>query len=427
MPAAHVLAIGDELVRGATLDTNSQRIAAWLEGHGLEVTAHALVSDDPGRMLEQIERSAADAAIVVSTGGLGPTEDDRTRDVAARWAGVGLLEHRPSRERLERWADGRGRALSPSNLRQVLLPEGAQVLGNPVGTAPGFRLEHGGTQWFALPGVPYEMERMMQHKVLPWIDRHVPGVQAVGGHTLILVGLPESVAGERIAAFMAHDREPRVGITAGGGLLKVRIVGRGASIDEAAAACEATAAALRPLVADALVAEAQGTDDPQFHDLVVRALIEQRMTLATAESCTGGLVASLLTETPGVSAAFPCGFVTYSDGAKTRELGVPAATLAAHGAVSVEVAAAMARGARERAGTDLAVAITGIAGPEGGTPEKPVGTVCFAVADSACPAGTAWRRDFGEMPRAWLRRRSAAEALAGVLRLLGGTAAQGPS
>lgn len=408
-PLAEVLAIGDELIHGAMLDTNSRWLARELEAAGLAMQRFTVVGDDPAHLLEALEQASRRADVIVTTGGLGPTLDDRTRDVGAALAGGPLWFDELSWLGIQDYLRGRKRPVPESNRRQAEFPPGAVVLANPVGTAPGFQLRAHRATWFALPGVPREMQRMVQDHVLPFV-RALPGLQPSVQHLLRVVGPSEALLGERIAAFMHPGRNPAVGVTVSNGMITIRIVGSAPDAAAAAQACERTAAELRPLLGDWLLTEGQ----EELHQLVVQRLLAQGITLATAESCTGGLLAGKLTEVAGVSTVFLGGFVSYANDAKVRDLGVSTAVLATHGAVSEEVAAAMAEGACRRTQARLAVSITGVAGPGGGTPDKPVGTICFGL----CLDGVTrtWTLRLPDLGRAFLRERAVLESLAAILR-----------
>jgi nicotinamide-nucleotide amidase len=403
-----VLACGDELLHGGLLDTNSKYIAAELEAAGLPVHRFTVLGDEPEGLRQGIAEACARSEVVVLTGGLGPTLDDRTRDVAAELCG-GLQFHDDSWQQIQAFMRARGRPVPDSNRRQAMFPKGASPLANPVGTAPGFRVAIGRANLFALPGVPREMHRMLADHVLPFV-RALPAARPTAAHFLRIVGPSEALLGERLEPWMAPGRDPAVGITASYGMLTVRVVGTGTDAEQAKTACLQVAAELRPLLGTWIIAE--GNDDLAMQ--AGRRLIERGITFGLAESCTGGLVAGRLTEVPGISAVFRGGFVTYADEAKVRHLGVDASLLAQHGAVSEPVAMAMAEGACRALSAELGLAITGIAGPGGGTPEKPVGTVCFGL----CRAGKAHAftvriPDFG---REFVRERAVVEALVALLR-----------
>ncbi|MBL8756216.1 MAG: nicotinamide-nucleotide amidohydrolase family protein, partial [Planctomycetes bacterium] len=267
----------------------------------------------------------------------------------------------------------------------------------------------GRARCYALPGVPREMQVLLRGVVLPQVAA-LPGLTPTAHAWLRVLGPSEALLGERIEPFMVPGRDPAVGITASGGLLTIRIVGTAATRDAAAAACERTAAELRPLLGSWLFAE--GT--AELPELVVRKFTASGRTLGFAESCTAGLCSARLGDVPGASAVLCGGIVAYDNAVKTGVLDVPASLLAEHGAVSEPVAAAMAAGARLRLGCDLAVAVTGIAGPDGGTPDKPVGTVCFAIADAA--ATRAWTAKFADLGRQFVRDRAVFEVWRALLQ-----------
>lgn len=416
-PLAEVFAVGDELIHGANLDTNSKYIAGQLEAVGVQVARFTVVGDEPAALRQALAEASRRAALLVVTGGLGPTLDDRTRDVLAELCGGPLWHDDASWLQIQQWLQARGRPVPESNRRQALFPPGATPIPNPVGTAPGFRLRLGAATVFALPGVPREMQRLLADAVLPEVAGW-PGLRPIAQRWLRILGPSEALLGERIEPFMVPGRDPAVGITATGGLLTIRVVGSGSTPAAAAAACDATVAELRPLVAEWLFAE--GT--AELPELVVAQLRAAGQTVAFAESCTGGLLASRLVDVAGASAVFAGGVVAYSNAAKQALLAVPATLLAQHGAVSEPVAAAMAVGARERFACDLAFATTGIAGPDGGTADKPVGTVCFARADAG--GATAWTVRIPDLGRNFVRDRAVFEVWRALLRAGAGSPAR---
>jgi nicotinamide-nucleotide amidase len=397
-----LVAIGDELIHGALLDTNSKWLAGELERLGVIVQRFTVTSDDPAQLRAALGDACARADIVVATGGLGPTLDDRTRDVVAELAGGPLWFDEASWQQVRTWLGQRGRPVPDSNRRQALFPPGAAPIANPVGTAPAFSLRLRRALLFALPGVPREMQVLTHDAVLPAIAA-LPGLRPHAQHWLRILGPSEAALGERIEPFMVPGREPAVGITASGGLLTIRIVAAGTTRELAAAACEATAAELRPLVREWLFAE--GT--AELPELVVQRLHAAGHTLALAESCTGGQIAARLVDVSGASRVLLGGVVAYANAAKQDLLGVPGDLLQQHGAVSEPVAAAMAVGARRRFGADVAIATTGIAGPDGGSPQKPVGTVCFGRADATGSA--AWTVAIPDLGRTFVRDRAVFE------------------
>jgi nicotinamide-nucleotide amidase len=366
-----ILAVGDELLAGDVIDTNSAWLARQVRARGYLVASLAVAGDEPAAIERALRVALAIADLVLVSGGLGPTGDDITRDGVAAAAGLGLRERPELIERLTQIYGARGIPLNAGSRRQAEMPVGATVLENPVGTAAGFALVSDGRTIAVFPGVPSELRAMGA----AFLDAQLPAAGAGLSCTLHLCGLSESELGERLKDLMDHARatrtDARLGVTAKLGVLSVSIRGTDA---RAVAAMEAE-------VRGRVGALIFGTGEETLADAVVHALAARRETVTTAESCTGGLLAGAITSVPGSSAVFREGVVAYANEVKAARLGVPEALLAQHGAVSEPVAAAMARGARERAGADHALAVTGIAGPDGGTPAKPVGTICFAVAD----------------------------------------------
>ncbi|MEC9048110.1 MAG: competence/damage-inducible protein A [Planctomycetota bacterium] len=405
---AEIVAIGDELLHGGLLDTNSKYIAQQVERLGAVVGRITVIGDDPGQLRDALQEACGRADVVLATGGLGPTLDDRTRDVAAKLLGEPLRFDEGSWEQILAWFERVRRPCPESNRRQAELPASAVALTNTVGTAPGFSARIGCATLFAMPGVPREMKVMLREQVLPQL-------QAIGALTptaqrmLRVLGPSEAMLGERVGDFMAPGCNPQVGITASGGLLTVRIVATAETAEAAAKRCEETAAALRPRLGDWLFAEG----DETLPELALRALAAAGRTIAFAESCTGGLCAARLTDCPGSSAVFMGGVVAYSNAAKTAALGVPAALIEQHGAVSEQVAAAMAAGARDRFAAEVAIATTGIAGPSGGREGKPVGTVCFGLADAN--GAEAWTVQIPALGRNFVRDRAVFEVWRALL------------
>ncbi len=405
---AEVLAVGDEFVHGQKVDTNSAWLALELGLLGFQVERLTVVSDAEEELADAVRAACDRADVVIATGGLGPTDDDRTRAAAARVVGEELEFDADAWRSIEAmfrvYTHATGRTPPPSNKRQATFPRGATVLQNRWGTAPGFCLPVGDATFYALPGVPREMRAMWETVLKPRIES--AGGEPMTHHFMQVIGCREAELGEMLSEFMDEGQETKVGITASGGQLTVRI----ASFEETA--LQTTVERLRPLLGEWLAYEGGHS----LAEEVGRRLIESEVTVAVAESCTGGLLAGALTDVAGISEVFLAGFVTYSNDAKIRDLGVPDDLIATHGAVSVEVVAAMAAGAAAKTGARATMAISGIAGPGGGTEEHPVGTVCFAV----CLDGetTAAERRFGDLGREILRQRSVREALLHLHRAL---------
>jgi len=373
---AVILSIGTELVRGLRLDTHAADIARAVTALGVDVIRHETVDDDDGAIAAAVCRAAAEADVVIATGGLGPTADDCTRHGLAEAMGARLVAHPDAVAHLDAWAAARGKRISESNRVQTLLPDGAEPLPNPIGTAVGIAVRLGEAQVFCLPGVPGEMRAMLQESVLPRLENAAPG-RVTRVRTVRTFGLPESELGERLADLMAAGRPTRLGTACHTGVIDVHVHASGPA-DEVDRLLGADAAAVRERLGDAVFGEGEET----MASAVADALRAAGATLALAESCTGGLVAAKLVAVPGMSDHLLEAVVAYANASKVDALGVPESLIAAHGAVSEPVVRAMAEGARRRTGASLAVAVTGIAGPGGGSPEKPVGTVWFALADA---------------------------------------------
>jgi nicotinamide-nucleotide amidase len=369
---AAILSTGDELTTGRIVDTNANWLADKLFDLGVDVTAVLTVGDYPERLEWAWREAIAQADLVVSTGGIGPTADDLTSETVARVAGVPLVMHEESAERIRGFFARAKRPMPANNLRQAMFPRGAEIVPNPLGTAPGYRLALGGTHLVVLPGVPREMKPMMEDTVLPWV-RSQRGGDVYLARVFQTFGITESGLDELVAGVVAPE-EGRVSFRASFPEVSLRVVVHGPP-DDAARRIEVVAARLRERLGPCAYGEGAVT----MQEMVGRALAAEGLTLAVAESCTGGLVGHRLTEVPGSSAWLRGGVVAYADDLKRQLLGVRQETLDAHGAVSEETAGEMAAGVRHALGADLGVSITGIAGPSGGTPEKPVGTVCFGL------------------------------------------------
>jgi nicotinamide-nucleotide amidase len=403
---AEIIAIGSELTSGQSLDTNSQWLSQQLSALGITVAFHTTLSDVMPDHLTAFRIAIERADLVVMSGGLGPTQDDLTRDALALIAGVPLVEDSDSLAAITAMFARRNRVMSERNRVQALFPRGAEPLLNPVGTAPGIWMHVGRAAIAALPGVPHEMKRMVHEQVVPRL-RQNGWISRVTVHRKInLFGKGESEIEAQAMDLTARGRVPEVGITAHDSTISFRISASAATEDEAREFIEPTARLIYERFGSLVVGE--GSDD--VPEATVAQLAVQSATLATAESCTGGVVAQMITAIAGVSPFYFGGAVSYANLAKIELLGVPSALIAAHGAVSPEVAAAMAEGVRERLGADLGLSTTGVAGPSGGSPEKPVGLVYLGLATSK---GTQIRRlDIGsDQPRDIIQRRASKAAL----------------
>lgn len=409
MRSAWIISIGAELTLGQTVDTNSAWLARRLAGLGVRATRHVTVSDERGDICRVLREAASAADVVLVTGGLGPTDDDLTREALADAMGEPLELDAASLERIRAFFAARGREMPERNASQAMRPRGSRALENPVGTAPGIRAMLGGRPVYVMPGVPYEMEVMFDGHVAGEIGAAARG-RVIASETLLTYGLGESVVGERIADLMRRGRNPEVGTTAQHGVIGIRINAEAESVAEAERLIAADEAELRRRLGPIVFGRGEDT----LASVTGRLLVERGATVTTAESCTGGLIGKMLTDVAGSSAYFVGGAVTYSNAAKTSVLGVAEELIAGHGAVSDAVARAMARGARRVFAADYALAVTGVAGPGGGTAEKPVGLVYAALADGR--GERCVRLLVGaEFPR-WVIRHRAACAAINLLR-----------
>jgi nicotinamide-nucleotide amidase len=403
---AEIISIGSELTSGQGLDTNSQWLSQELGSAGIQVAFHTTVGDHFEDHVSALRIAVARTQLVIMSGGLGPTQDDLTREAVAAVAGVPLKEDQASLEAITAMFARRKRSMAPRNRVQALFPEGSEPLPNRVGTAPGIWTELGQSTIACLPGIPSEMKVMFREQVLPrirqrgWIDR------IIVYRKINLFGRGESEIEAKSMDLTARDRVPEVGITAHEATISFRIRGEGPSEEDARRQTDPTAALIRERFGPLVLGE--GSTD--VAEAVYAQLERTGATLATAESCTGGLIAHLITAIPGVSSYYLGGVVSYSNLAKTSMLGVSGDLIELHGAVSPEVAGAMAAQALARLGSDIAISATGVAGPSGGTAEKPVGLVYLGLATSE---GTETRRlDLGpEQPRDIIQHRSTKMAL----------------
>jgi nicotinamide-nucleotide amidase len=375
---AAILSIGTELTRGEIVNTNAAWLSAELTAAGFAVAIVETIPDEMDRMVSTIQALAAAHRLVIVTGGLGPTTDDLTAAAAARAAGVSVVRDESALLAIRRRVEARGKTMNAGHEKQADMPAGADVLGNSVGTAPGFSLVLGDTPLFFLPGVPREMKRMFTDQVLPRIRPSAPN--NTFQVRLRTYGLGESLVGQALSGIEGTHAGVTLGYRVHFPEVDVKVHARAASRDVARDVALRAAAEVKALLGDVVY----GEGDEAFVEMVGRAVRHRGYQLALAESCTGGLIAHMLTRYPA-SDYLVGGVVTYANSAKTRLLGVSEDTLRGHGAVSAEVAAEMAEGVRRVCETDVGLSVTGIAGPTGGTGEKPVGLVYWAVAH---PGGT---------------------------------------
>lgn len=374
-----LLSIGTELTRGEIVDTNSAWLAASLTEEGFEVAAKETIPDDADRIIAAIKRLAESHDVVIATGGLGPTSDDLTAACVAQALGVELVMNEDALSSIKRRVESRGKTMTPHHEKQARVPVGADLCPNADGTAPGFSVQLGRSTLFFLPGVPREMKRMFREQVLPRVRPSAPNDTFVV--RLRTFGLPESQAALLLEGLENEFEGISLGYRVHFPELDIKVQARGRSQSEARGKALEVAAIVRDKLSDVVY----GEGDDTLATMAGRALRLKGWRLAIAESCTGGLISHLLTANPGASEFLIGSAVVYANSAKTRLLGVSEDTLRGHGAVSAEVAAEMAQGARRLCEVDVGLSVTGIAGPTGGTSSKPVGLVYWAVAH---PGGT---------------------------------------
>lgn len=373
-----IVAIGDELLAGAHPDLNSPYLAGRMVEFGRRVRRMFVVGDDEADIAAAVDRAAEGTALVFVSGGLGPTLDDVTRHGVARSLRDELVESPAAWAEISGWFERAGRPTPESNRRQALVPKRATVVSNGFGTAPGFRAEHPrGATVLVLPGPPRELQGVFEEEVAPWLAARPVDDLHRAKCTVSFADLPESTFAEAVGGWMERGTNPLIGVTVKEGILTARCVATAESQTAAQGLAQARADEILALFPDRHL----DGEVPDLGAFVGAELVRLGKSFTVAESCTTGAVAAALGGAPGLSRVFRGGFVTYDNAWKTRDLGVPRELIETHGAVSSECAAAMAEGALERAGTELAVSVTGVAGPTGGTPDKPVGLVWFGVAE----------------------------------------------
>lgn len=367
-----IIGVGTELLMGQIINTNARDVSGELFAVGVGVYYQSVVGDNRERLKEVFERALERADLVILTGGLGPTNDDITRDTVAEVLGLSQQKDAEWEKRLEEFFRRLGRPMAESNRRQALVPEGGILLSNERGTAPGIYLEKNGRTIVLLPGPPRELLPMLRDHVIPRLKVKLQdrGELAVfKSKVLRVIGLGESAMTEMIKPLLEAQKNPTIAPLAKSSEVHLRITARAATTEEAEALLSAEAEKIKKVLGDYIY----GEDEEELELVVARLLWERKKTVALAESCSGGLLCHRLTNVPGSSSYLLGGFVTYSNEAKAGILGVKKELLESKGAVSAEVASMMAAGARKLCGADIGVGITGIAGPGGETPEKPLG------------------------------------------------------
>ena len=374
---AEILATGDEIRSGALVDSNSAYISQKLEETGISVVRHSCVGDDSDILTAILREIGSRTDICIVTGGLGPTSDDLTSETAAIAAGVELVINKKALSSVEEFFKTRKRLFNPSNKKQALLPEGSDCLFNPVGSAPGFSLKIDRCLFFFLPGVPPEMRKMLSDKVLPHIEKLQGKIRAYcQNRTISTFGLTEAAVNEKLTGFPDLFKELKLGLRANFPVIQVKLNGSGEDENNLNELLDKAADWISQKIGKRIVSVNGSSMEKVVGDL----LVEKKATIAVAESCTGGLISHLFTNIPGSSDFFLFSGVTYSNKSKIKILGVSPSTLKKYGAVHEETAKEMAKGAKRISGATCGLSTTGIAGPDGGTESKPVGTVCIGLA-----------------------------------------------
>ncbi len=369
-----IISIGTELLLGQIVNTNARDISQMLSEFGMGVYYTTVVGDNPDRLLEALEIASNRADGIITTGGLGPTKDDLSKETIAKFCGLKCVPDEESRRRLEERFRKQNRYMPESNLKQADMPEGCIILKNDCGTAPGAIVESDRATIIMLPGPPHEMRAMLNSGVRPYLAKKADSV--IRSKVLKVFGLGESAAEEKVKDLIENQQNPTIAPYAKTGEMEFRLTAKAENEQKAEEMLVPFENQVRDIIGEYIYGEGE---EMTLQQRVVELLCEKGKKLALAESCTGGLVAKKITDISGASDCFECGFVTYSNEQKIKRLGVNPETLEKYGAVSPQTAFEMCRGAKENGGADIGVGITGIAGPGGGTPEKPVGLVYIGI------------------------------------------------
>lgn len=437
---AAIISVGNELLNGNTVDTNSTWLCSRLLSVSIPVVYSCAITDDVEEIKNAIKYASAKADIILITGGLGPTDDDLTRDGIAKFLGVGLEYHPEIFDKIKKFFKAIDRPMPEKNKIQAYFPAGTSEIENDLGTAPGIyypvrdkesEIPDGHQRWpvsngvneenkkiiVAFPGVPSEMKQMFDKSILPKLKKlalsEIEGLAQ--GDILVVrkircIGAGESAIAEMLGDLMKRGRNPLINCTVDCGIITLHIIARAGDKNKAAALAQEDIQRLRGILGNLVY----GLDEQTLAEVVGQKLVEKKKTLAVAESCTGGLIVKMITDVPGSSRYFTYGWVTYSNESKVSELGVKKELIEKFGAVSSEVAQAMAEGAKRKSGSDFAIAVTGIAGPDGGSEQKPVGLVYISIAS---PDGINTEKFlFGPRDRDFIRLR-ASQTLLNLLRL----------
>ena len=400
-----IVSIGDELVLGEIADTNAPYISSRMISLGYDVSYHTSVGDNYENFKNILEIALDRADLIICTGGLGPTKDDITREVISGFCNVPLKVDNNTLRRIKAIFRRRNLELSLTNEKQALIPEGAEIISNKWGTAPGFSINYKNKRIMALPGVPGEMKEMFEDYIYPLLEKEKKEESFILTKCLRSFSVAESFLGEKLSDYMERGGNPLVGTKAEAGIITIRIVAKGKMEDEGESLLKKTEKEIREILGSDVIF---GEGEENLEDGVAKELWKKDYTLAVAESCSGGLISHKLTNVSGISSSYLEGITSYSNEAKVKVLGVPEELIIKHGAVSKEVAEVMAEGVRKLAGSDFSISTTGIAGPGGGSEEKPVGLVFIGIATPG--EVEVHKMNFGG-PRKYIKERTANTAL----------------
>jgi len=374
---AEIISVGTEILLGQILNTNTKLLSERLAGLGIDVYYHTTVGDNMKRLQEAFKLASARSDFVITTGGLGPTGDDLTKEALAEFLRLPLEISDDEVARIKQFFTGRGLEWVESNTKQAAFLPASRILANAIGTAPGMAYKHADCAYIVLPGPPREMQVMFDNHAIPWIKENViePGTVPLFSHVLKFIGISESKLEHTLKDLFETQTTPTLALLAGKGEIHLRLTARAKDEGSFRTLIKPVLAEIKSRTGDFIFAEGPKT----LTETIAEALLQNNMTLSTAESCTGGMLSASLTSIPGSSAYYLGSVIAYSNEIKTNLLGVPSGLIQAHGAVSEEVASSMARGVRILTGSTIGIGITGIAGPGGGDPEKPVGLVYIAI------------------------------------------------
>lgn len=370
---AELLAVGSEILIGDICNTHSQYLSKQLALLGINLLRHSAVGDNPLRLANSLKEAKDRSDLVVITGGLGPTKDDLTKETVAQFCSLPLENNLSAQKRIENFFSKQNKAMPKNNLKQALIPKGALIFENDYGTAPGMAIDFDQTIFILLPGPPNEMIPMFEEKVVPYLNKFSDSV--ILSHNLHFFGISESKADEKLSSLLSQSN-PTVGLYAKEGEFRIRVSAKASTKDKCEKLLRPTIEKIKEKIGDYLY----GVDCDSLEKVVVETALNKNMEIAVAESCTGGMISSKIASIPGASGCFHCGIVSYSNDIKQDILGVDETVLNDYGAVSPQTAEMMAIGVSKLAKADIGVSVTGIAGPSGGSEEKPVGLVYVGIA-----------------------------------------------